>query len=275
MRGVDHLYKRLVTKLNYMTAVAQKANKPSLFWAITDVGRAMAELGASLPFQRLYGKTATGDGHPVIVLPGFMASKRSTAPLRKFIRKQGYDVQDWGLGRNYGKIEYKNALIAKIDDLYQERQERISLIGWSLGGVFARELAKERPDLIRQVITLGSPFRAVVKKNNATWLYEYVSGGQKVEDIDPTLLADIPNPAPVPTTAIYSKEDGVVPWQYCMEKEETDIHQNIQVRGSHLGLGVNPSVLHIIADRLQYAQEDWQLFEPGSLLEDLFLYPSL
>jgi len=149
------------------------------------------------------------------------------------------------------------------------------LIGWSLGGVFAREIAKKRPNLIRQVITLGSPFRAVVEKNNATWLYTYASGGQKVEDIDPALIAELPNPAPVPTTAIYSKEDGVVPWEYCMEKEETAIHQNIQVRGSHLGLGVNPSVLHIIADRLLYSSEDWQHFKVSSLLEDLFLYPSL
>ena len=176
-----------------MMSVAQKASKPSLFWAITEAGRAMAELGASLPFRKLYGKAETVDGHPVIVLPGFMASKRSTAPLRKFLRKQGYNVHDWGIGRNYGKIEYKDALLAFIDELYETHQERVSLIGWSLGGVFARELAKDRPELIRQVITLGSPFRAVDKKNNATWLYEYVSGGQKVEDIDSELLESIPD----------------------------------------------------------------------------------
>lgn len=256
-------------------AVAQKASKPSIFWAITEAGRAMAELSISLPFRKIYNKTEQGDGHPVLVLPGFMAGKRSTGPLRKFLKNQGYEVYDWGLGRNYGKLAYKEALVAYLEDLFEEHEARISLVGWSLGGVFARELAKERPDLVRQVITLGSPFRAVIKKNNATWLYEYVSGGDKVENIDPALLAEIPNPAPVPTTAIYSKEDGVVPWQYCMEKEETAIHQNIQVRGSHLGLGVNPSVLHIIADRLQYAQENWQLFEPSNLLEDYLLYPSL
>jgi len=258
-----------------MSSPAVKAKKPSLFWAITETGRAMAELGVSLPFRKLYGTNSEGDGHPVVVLPGFMASKRSTAPLRKFLNTQGYMAHDWGLGRNYGKVEYKDTLLAFIEELYSQQEQRISLIGWSLGGVFARELAKERPDITRQVITLGSPFRAVVKKNNATWLYEYVSGGKKVEEIDPELIAALPQPAPVPTTAIYSKEDGVVPWQYCMEKEETAIHQNIQVRGSHLGLGVNPSVLHIIADRLQYAQENWQLFEPTSYIEDLLLYPSL
>jgi len=258
-----------------MTSSAIKAKKPSIFWAITEAGRAMAELSVSVPFRKIYGSASEGDGHPVIVLPGFMASKRSTAPLRKFLKKQGYAAYDWGLGRNYGKIEYKETLLAFVEELYNQQGQRISLVGWSLGGVFARELAKERPELIRQVVTLGSPFRAVIKKNNATWLYEYVSGGQKIEEIDPELIAALPEPAPVPTTAIYSKEDGVVPWQYCMEKEETDIHQNIQVRGSHFGLGVNPSVLHVIADRLQYANENWQRFEPTNYFEDLLLYPSL
>lgn len=258
-----------------MTATAKKAKKPGLFWAITETGRAMAELGISLPFRSLYASKQEGDGHPVIILPGFMASGRSTAPLRNFLNKQGYNAYDWGLGRNYGKLEYQDQILKLIDDLYEEHGERISLVGWSLGGVFAREMAKKRPRIIRQVITLGSPFRAVLKKNNATWLYSYVSGGQKVEEIDPELIAELPNPAPVPTTAIYSKEDGVVPWSYCMEKEETAIHQNIQVRGSHLGLGVNPSVLHIIADRLQYSKETWQHFVPSNALEDVLLYPSL
>lgn len=257
-----------------MAEAAKKVNKPSLFWALTEAGRAITELGASLPFQRLYGSKGTGDGHPVIVLPGFMASKRSTTTLRKFLKKLGYTVYDWGQGRNFGKIEYKDSLLTLIDELYAVHGTRISLIGWSLGGVFARELAKERPKLIRQVITLGSPFRAVVKKNNATWLYEYVSGGKKIEELDPALLQDLPKPAPVPTTAIYSKEDGVVPWEYCIEAEETDIHQNVQVRGSHLGLGVNPSVLHIIADRLQFAQENWIPFETSNLFEDWLIYPS-
>lgn len=257
-----------------MTATKKLGQKPGLFWAITEAGRAMTELGISLPFRKFYGKT-NGDGHPIVVLPGFMSSKRATAPLRNFLDHQGYTAYDWGLGRNYGKIEYQDQLLTLVDELYAKHGSRVSLIGWSLGGVFAREIAKKRPNIIRQVITLGSPFRSVVKRNNATWLYTYASGGQKVEDIDPELIADLPNPAPVPTTAIYSKEDGVVPWAYCMEKEEGPIHQNIQVRGSHLGLGVNPSVLHIIADRLLYASEDWQHFKAGSVLEDLFLYPSL
>ena len=258
-----------------MAASTQKIKKPSLFWALTEGGRAITELGLSIPFRAIYKKAAQGDGHPVIVLPGFMASERSTLPLRKFINKLGYTAYDWGLGRNLGQLSYQEALVELVEELYTKHQVRISLVGWSLGGVFARELAKKRPEIIRQVITLGSPFRAVIRKNNAAWLYEYVSGGEKVEDIDPALLADFPNPAPVPTTSIYSKEDGVVPWQYCMEKEETAMHQNIQVRGSHLGLGVNPSVLRIVADRLAYGAENWVHFKPKNGVEDVFWYPSL
>ena len=257
-----------------MTASTKKINKPSLFWALTEAGRAITELGISLPFRSIHKNMNKGDGHPVMVLPGFMASERSTYPLRKFLDNLGYAVHDWGLGRNLGKPTYKEDLIEKIDALYEEHGERISLVGWSLGGVFAREIAKERPHIIRQVITLGSPFRAVIKENNATWIYSYVSGGEKVEDIDPALLAEIPNPAPVPTTAIYSKEDGVVPWQYCMEAEEDATHQNVQVRGSHLGLGHNLSVLRLIADRLQYAEETWQPFQATSKV-DALMYPSL
>jgi len=257
-----------------MAASTKKVNKPSLFWTVTEAGRAITELGFSIPFRSIHKKMPQGDGHPVMVLPGFMASERSTYTLRKFLDKLGYKVYDWGLGRNLGKPAYKDTLIEKIDAIYEEHGERISLVGWSLGGVFAREIAKERPQIIRQVITLGSPFRAVIKKNNAAWMYSYVSGGEKVEDIDPALLAEIPNPAPVPTTAIYSKEDGVVPWQYCMEAKEDATHQNIQVRGSHLGLGHNLSVLRLVADRLQYAAETWQPFQITTKVDGL-MYPSL
>ena len=100
-------------------------------------------------------------------------------------------------------------------------------------------------------------------------------GSKRVVDLDPELLENLPLPAPVPTTAIYTKEDGIVPWEVCLEKVEDRYHQNIQVRGSHLGLGVNPSVLEIIADRLMYTEDDWVPFEPPSYVKDLLYYPSL
>ena len=249
--------------------------RPSFLYWGSEIGRAIAELGISFPFRKFYKTEKIGDGHPVLVLPGFMSSDVSTAPLRNFVEKLGYNAYGWEMGRNYAKVEFLDKLIEKIEKIYNEGGEQITLIGWSLGGVFARQLAKERPHMIRQIITLGSPFRGVNKANNAAWLYNLLVKREKIEEAAPGLIKQFPIPAPVPTTAIYTKEDGIVPWELCMEKEETYFHQNIQVRGSHLGLGVNPSVLKIIADRLKYKEANWVPFEPDSFFDDLVLYPSL
>jgi len=254
----------------------QIIKRPSMFWLLTEAHRAITEFSISIPY-RGYSKRFCnhGDGHPILVLPGFMASDTSTSRLRNHINDIGYTSLSWDLGRNYGKEETIGILVDKIDKLYNQYGEKISLIGWSLGGVYARQLAKARPDKIRQVITLGSPFRGISEANNVAWIYNLLMGGKRVRDVDPLLLADLPNPAPVPTTAIYSKQDGIVPWQVCMEAEETSIHQNVEVRSSHLGMGVNPSVLKIIADRLQYSAVNWSHFAPDNFVEDLLLYPSL
>jgi len=256
-------------------STAKEIKKPSLFWLATEIGRAVTELGISIPYRKFFHKKYEGDGHPVLVLPGFMASDMSTKPLRKFIKKLGYSAFGWDLGRNYAELRTLQILMDKLEEIYEEHGEEVTLIGWSLGGVYARQIAKAKPKMVRQVITLGSPFRGITEPNNATWIYNMISNGKRVVDLDAELLADLPKPAPVPTTAIYTKEDGVVPWEVCMEEEETWMHQNIQVRGSHLGLGVNPSVLNIVADRLLYTQENWEHFEPESFVEDLFLYPSI
>ena len=253
---------------------ASEVKRPSLLWAISEAPRALFELTTYLPFRLLNTGSSEGDGHPVLILPGFMATDMSTVPLRSFVHKMGYSVYGWGEGRNFGHKEYEDLLLEKVAQLYKKHGERVSLIGWSLGGVYARQLAKQLPHMVRQIITLGSPFKGVLVANNATWMYELLKRNKVAESVDPEFLADIPNPAPVPTTAIYSKQDGVVPWEMCME-EENAIHQNIEVRGSHLGLGVNPSVLYIIEDRLKYSRVNWTPFVPDSQLKDIFLYPSL
>lgn len=253
----------------------QKIKKPSLFWLATEPVRAASELGISLPYRKFFHKNYKGDGHPVLVLPGFMASDTSTNPLRRFIEKLGYNAYAWELGRNTAKLEILDILIDKLEDIYHETGQEVTIIGWSLGGVYARQIAKEKPDMVRQIITLGSPFGGITEPNNATWMYNIISNGKRVVDLDPELLADLPKPAPVPTTAIFTKEDGVVPWQVCMEQEESSIHQNVQVYGSHLGLGVNVSVLNIIADRLMYFKEEWVYFEPQSVTSDLIFYPAM
>jgi len=252
-----------------------KKEKPSFFWLATELGRAAAEVGISIPYLKYCVSNRTGDQHPVLVLPGFMASDTSTKPLREFLDKIGYTPIAWDLGRNYGKVTFLNELSDKLQTLRKKYKTKVSIIGWSLGGVYARQLAKQHPKLVRQVITLGSPFRGISKSNNASWIYNLLPGNKRVVDLDPGLLKDLPIPAPVPTTAIYSKEDGIVPWRYCMEKKEDSLHQNIQVRGSHLGLGVNLSVFEIIEDRLQFSESTWSPFVPANIFKDLLFYPSL
>ena len=253
----------------------EDVKRPSLFWLLTEAGRAFTELGASIPYRKFMTNNRHGDGHPVWVLPGFLASDTSTNQLRAFIKCLGYTPLAWELGRNFAQEDYIHQLIERLEEIHEEYQEPITIIGWSLGGIYARQVAKAQPSMVRQVITLGSPFRGVGEPNNVAWLYNLITGGQRVADVNPTLLEDIPLPAPVPTTAIYSKQDGVVPWQLCMEEEEDDWHQNIEVRGSHLGLGVNASVLRIIENRLLFEKSNWVPFKPNNFVEDLLFYPSI
>lgn len=264
---------RKTTDFQLMTP---SVSRPSMLWLLSEPSRALLELGLSYSYNKLSGQApATANGQPVMVLPGFMSSGGSTSILREFLANQGYDVYDWGMGRNVGKVEFVALLIERIDEIYRKTGKQISLIGWSLGGVYARQISKERPDIIRQVITLGSPFAGLTQPNNVSWIYNLISGGKKVTQINHDFLENLPLPAPVPTTAIYSKEDGIVSWKICMEKEEDHFHQNIQVRGSHIGLGVNQSVLSIIADRLKLSKDNWSKFKPEGFLNKTFLYPSL
>jgi len=232
---------------------------PSKFLLATEGGRALFELGLFFLSRPRLKKTATVDGHPVMVLPGYLASSLSTIPLRNFLTDIGYHAYDWGIGRNYGKQEYLENLSARLKELYTEHQQKVTLIGWSLGGVFSREVARAHPDLVRQVITLGSPFGGITEVNNVTWLYERLSG-REVKELDEELVKEILQPPPVPTTAIYSKFDGVVQWQHCMEATEGPHTQNIEVLGSHFGLGHNPLVLEVITDRLSQPVDKWQKY---------------
>ena len=153
-----------------------------------------------------------GDGHPVVVFPGLAADQRSIAPLVSFCDRLGYTTYDWGRGLNTGPQGDVNAW---IDDLAQHvgrlvsaHRERVSLVGWSLGGLYAREVAKILGRRVRQVITIGTPFTGTVEQKNASWLYRLVSGPQPL--LDEKLLARIGTAPDVPTTSIFSRSDGVV-----------------------------------------------------------------
>lgn len=235
----------------------KKIKRPSLFLFFTEMFRALLELRKVLPFIKNYIPKLKGDGHTVMVIPGFMASDVSTKPLRRFLDKIGYTTCGWELGTNLANLEELSVIAQKVETLFAKNQQPISLIGWSLGGVYARELAKEHPEKIRQVITLGSPFGGIMEPNNAHITFNLVKWLKGYPEPDEAFVATLPNPASVPTTAIYSKKDGIVPWQVCMEKVEDEIHQNIEVKSSHLGMGVNIQVLEVIADRLAYEESNW------------------
>lgn len=255
-------------------AEALTIERPSPILALTELPRAIAER-VSLPWARpVLMQAPHGDGHPVLVLPGFMTTDFSTRHLRHYLDELGYDVHAWRLGRNLGPKAIGaegERLEARLDEIHRATGKTVSLIGWSLGGIMARLVAQRMPSAVRQVITLGSPFTGDPSATNIRRTYERLSG-QKLQDHSAvSMLKETSAPLPMPSTAIYTRGDGIVAWQNCLEPAgpHTDY---IEVRGSHCGLGVNPSVLYAVADRLAQPEDAWQPFERTGLR--LLVYPS-
>lgn len=241
-----------------MTATAQTLSPPSKTLMFLE-GRALSEFGAFLGSLPLLGLLPRGDGHPVLVLPGLMASDSSTRALRAVLKARGYAVKGWGLGRNYGLRDgVQESVIDLLTDMHETHGRKVSLVGWSLGGIYARELAKEAPDEVRCVVTLGTPFTGHPRATNAWRFYELVSGHQTH---DAELLAEVRRPPPVPTTSIYSRTDGIVAWECSINPPGHPHTENIEVRASHLGMGMNPLALYAIADRLRQDPAHWRRFD--------------
>jgi hypothetical protein len=219
-------------------------------------GRAALELWAIRARRRLRHTAPRGDGHAVLVLPGLLAGDFSTAPLRRFLRHLCYDARGWKLGINLGPKEgIRQKLEAALLHLRDRHRRRVSLIGWSLGGIYARELARSHPEYVRLVITLGTPFRDI-SATHAARLVAIGMGGRPVHTSE-AVRAHLRRPVPVPTTSIYSRSDGIVAWQSCLE-EEGPQRENIAVRCSHTGMGFHPEVLAVIADRLAQPDGSWR-----------------
>jgi pimeloyl-ACP methyl ester carboxylesterase len=229
-------------------------------FALFEAPRALLEMSSLALALPILNQMPRGDSHGVFVIPGFGASDSSTFLLRQFLDSKGYQTSGWQLGRNLGlkRLGGMPELLAPFLEFQQQHQHQISIIGWSLGGVHARRIARACPKLVRQVICLGSPIHGFPIDTPVWTVYERVDG-TVMDNEELTSVADISIPSKTPSTAIYSKSDGVVPWQIAMEQqsEHTD---NVQVFGSHIGLGVNPSVFYIIADRLSQTADAWQKF---------------
>jgi pimeloyl-ACP methyl ester carboxylesterase len=210
---------------------------------------------AALPWLRLAPR---GDGHPVLVLPGLVASDRSTRLLRDFLTRRGHDVHGWGLGRNLGpRPKVEEAMLATVDRLHARSGRKVSLVGQSLGGAYARVLAAQRPDAVRCVITLGSPIGGHPRASHAWRIYEFTSGEST---LDPRRWQRLRQTPQVPTTAIYSRSDGVVAWQDSVQARGP-MTESIEVVTSHLGMAVHPAVLYAVAERLAQPEGRWRPFE--------------
>ncbi|MFQ5524665.1 MAG: esterase/lipase family protein [Thermoanaerobaculia bacterium] len=228
-------------------------------------GRAMGELATSLLLRPLLRRLEGGDGHPVLLLPGFMASDLSTRPLRRFLRDLGYSAHRWTLGRNYGpQGDLEERMDERLAELHERHGRRVSLVGWSLGGVYARVLANRRPERVRSVVTLGAPINGDGESTNSARLYEIVTR-ERLRNIAPERLAEVRKTPSVPTTSVFSRSDGVTAWQSSVEPEGPRA-ESIEVPGSHLGLGFNPLVLCVLADRLAQPEDGWRpFFRPGAV----------
>jgi pimeloyl-ACP methyl ester carboxylesterase len=231
---------------------------PHLALTLTE-GRGMLELAAFALARPLLRQAPKGDGHPVLVLPGFLASDRSTGPLRKYLAELGYDARPWGQGQNLGSVyRMMDVLVRQLDTIHRNTGQKVSLVGWSLGGVFARFLALTAPDSVRSVVTLGSPFAADISATNARRLYEAMSreGPAKPGDLE-RLAGDLP----VPNSSIYTKLDGIVNWRTSIAKEAPNA-ESIEIRlASHIGIGVNPAAMWAMADRLSQREGSFTPFD--------------
>lgn len=253
---------------------AQEDIKPPGWLLLALEGRAPWELWASLLALPVLRQTPSGDGHPVVVFPGLATGDMTTLVLRNFLKDRGYAPYAWEQGVNRGpRLGVIEACVERVRQLRAEHGQNVSLVGWSLGGIYAREIAKMIPNEVRSVITLGTPFSGSPKANNVWRLYEFTSGIRIEED---ARLAGLRETPPVPTTSIYSRTDGVVAWRCCVE-HESERSENIEVHASHFGIGVNPTALYAVADRLALPEGEWQRFDRdgiNGLKRLLYLDPS-
>ncbi|WP_420452350.1 alpha/beta fold hydrolase [Ilumatobacter sp.] len=236
---------------------------PGLLYLLAEA-RAPLEAAALIPTLPSLLGAPTGDGHHVVTIPPFGAGDAFTAVLRAYLGRMGYVTHKWGRAEILGFHRLHTIAVRRLREVVDEAGGPVSLIGHSLGGIYAREVARADPENVRRVITVGSPFAGDLKSNVVWPMYESVTG-TRIESIPDDVMARMNEPLPMPATAIYSRTDGVVSWSSCIDAE-APLAENVAVPGSHIGLIHNPAALHVIADRLAqpagvqqpYAPDGWR-----------------
>lgn len=219
----------------------------------------LGELASPAAALRLVGATprlATaprGDGHLVVDIPGWRAPELSGAPLRAYLGRLGYDARSWGFGTNTGAPRRDvGRLATRLLDLVEESGAPASLVGWSLGGVIAREVARRHPDAVRRVITYGTPLTGGAAHTSIARTY---GRGRPTVDADRvSRRLDAEAPIRVPLTVLFSRRDGIVAWPACIDHSSPSV-EHVEVSSTHIGMGVDPDVWAIVADRLAQAPE--------------------
>lgn len=245
-----------------------RATPPALGYAIAELPRALFELVCLLPAHPFLKRAPRGDGHPVITLPGYRSDDTAMLAMRRYLARWGYAPYPWGLGANLGigyqRIDYEKRMLEKLENVTEKHGERATLIGWSQGGVIAREVAKQRPDLVRQLIVLGSPLADAPEATTVFRIFKKTSSEEITNELM-SMMREVASPLPdLRCICIYSNSDGIVSADIAQDLVSPNV-ENIRVTSSHLGMVVNPMVLFIIADRLSQPEDDWKPFNMYAL----------
>jgi pimeloyl-ACP methyl ester carboxylesterase len=249
---------------------SERNSGPSLINSVLEF-RAGLE-ACALPYAYpLLLRAKRGRGRPVLLIPGFTSSDNATYFVRDYLRRLGYDVYGWGLGASNGlSADTFKKLEQRLADISSQTGQKVSLVGWSLGGFYVRALANKSPGLVRNIVTVGTTFsmptpKAVNRVINR--LYGHLNPYQQMDEFFQG--SDLWEPTPVvPSTSIYTRGDGVNNWQYCLDKVGA-LSENVRICGSHSGMAINPLVYHVVADRLSQDVECWQMYKPPKILQGL------